>query len=230
MCGRTALTASPEDLQEVFGLAAPPAVDPHYNVPPSQPVHVVRGGEGGGNRTLERLRWGLVPVWATDPKIGHKLALARVETVTTAPAFRDAIRKRRCLVAVDAFYEWRHEGKRASPFVVRRADGKPFALAGLWERWVSRDGEVIESCAILTQPARPPVDAVHDRMPLVLSAEDWNVWLDPAVTRVEAIAPLLDPRVPALALHQVSTHVNDPRHDDASCFARVEQAQRMLFE
>ena len=231
MCGRTALTASPEDLRETFGLEELPRFAPHYNVPPSQPVNVVRVLRGSIGRRLEPLRWGLVPFWADGPKLGQKLTLARVETVTTSPAFREAIRKRRCLVAVDGFFEWLREGKKASrPFFVRREDGKPFALAGVWDRWVSKDGEVVESCAILTQPSRPPVDVVHDRMPLVLEPGTWEQWLDASLTDVDALAPLLTPRSPALFAYEVGTHVNDPRHDDARCLAAPLATQGTLFE
>jgi putative SOS response-associated peptidase YedK len=230
MCGRTALTASPEELREVFDLAEKPAVVARYNVAPSQPIYVVRRSQHGtGGRSLDALRWGLVPAWAKDPKIGQKLALARVESVTSKPAFRDAVRRHRCLVAVDAFYEWKHDGHGAHPFVVRRSDGKPFALAAIWDRWVSSEGEVVDTCAILTQPARPPVDAVHDRMPIVLDPKDWNAWLDPSIAPVEAIAPLLRPTAPSLTAYPVSSRVNDPRHDDAACMARSEPAQKDLF-
>jgi putative SOS response-associated peptidase YedK len=218
VCGRTALTASPEDLREAFGLEETPELAPHYNVPPSSTVHAVRVLKSRPGRRLEALRWGLVPPWAADPKIGHKLSLARVETVVTAPAFRKAIRTRRCLVAVDGFFEWKRAGTKASrPFLVRRADGKPFALAGVWERWTSSDGEVLESCAILTQPARPPVDAVHDRMPLVLEPAAWTDWLDPRVVDPHAVEALLRIREPELVAFAVSRRVNDPRFDEPSC-------------
>jgi putative SOS response-associated peptidase YedK len=235
MCGRTALTASPEDLRVAFGLDEAPRIAPHYNVPPSQPLYVIRAatsstGGGAAERKLEALRWGLVPWWAKDQSMGHKLALARLETADKTPAFRDAIRRRRCLVAVDSFYEWQRHGKKASlPFVVRRADGKPFALAGVWDRWVSKDGEVIESCAIVTQPARPPVDAIHDRMPLVLSPARWAQWLDAGTTSAEALAPLLAPQAPDLVAYAVSTHVNDPRHDDPACQEPSPVQQQSLF-
>ncbi len=226
MCGRTALTASPEDLREIFGLDETPDVVPHYNVPPSQPLAVVRVMRDRG-RKMELLRWGLVPSWADDVKVGHRLSLARVETVATMPAFREALRKRRCLVVVDGFYEWKRDGKRPSqPFFLRRPDGAPFALAGLWDRWVSRDGEVVESCAILTQTAFPPADAVHDRMPLVLEKEAWDRWLDPGEGDVSS---LLAPGAPELVAYPVSTHVNDPRHDDARCVEKSEPEQRTLF-
>jgi putative SOS response-associated peptidase YedK len=227
MCGRTALTTPPDELREAFGLDSTPRLAPRYNVPPSQPLDVVRAGRSG--RHLESLRWGLVPSWATDPKIGNRLPLARVETVTTTNAFREAIRLRRCLVAVDAFYEWRKEGKTSSPFVARRRDRGPFALAALWERWVSGYGEVIESCALLTQPARAPLAVVHDRMPVVVAPELWERWLDPALTRVDALLREAMSGMPALAVHPVSTLVNDPGHDDARCFEPWEPPQGLLF-
>jgi putative SOS response-associated peptidase YedK len=199
-------------------------------VPPSQPVAVVRVMRDKPGRHMELLQWGLVPFWAQDPKIGHKQSLARIETVTTAPAFREAIRKRRCLVVVDGFYEWKHEGKKASqPFLLRRPDGAPFALAGVWEKWVSKDGEVLESCAIITQPARPPVDAIHDRMPLVLERDAWDRWLDREITDP---SQMLAPQSPELVATAVSRHVNDPKHDDPACFeppAPEEPRQGSLF-
>jgi putative SOS response-associated peptidase YedK len=231
MCGRTALTASPEDLREAFGLDEVPALGVHYNLPPSSPVAVVRVMRGAGRRRLELLRWGFVPRWARDPKIGHKLALARGETVASTGAFRDAFRERRCLVAVDGFYEWRRQGTAPSaPFFVRRGDRRPFALAGLWSRWVSAEGEVIESCAIVTQAARPPVEAIHDRMPLVLEPAVWDRWLDPRLTDPASLGSLLAARSPELIAYAVSPYVNDPRHDDAGCLEPApEPAQRSLF-
>jgi len=222
MCGRTALTASPEDLRESFGLDDTPELAPRYNVPPSQPMAVLRAGQ----RKIELLRWGLVPWWAEHPAIGHRLSLARIETVATAPAFRDSLRKRRCLVIVDGFFEWRATGPTRQPHFIRRPDRSPFALAGLWDRWSSKDGEVIESCAILTQPARPPVDAVHGRMPLVLEKEAWERWLD---SRLDDVSSLLHERAPELVAYPVSLRVNDPRHDDPACLERIEPEQSSLF-
>ena len=232
MCGRAALTATPEDLREALGLDELPVLGPpRFNVPPSQPVAVLRASAGptGPGRALDFLRWGLVPFWAESVKGADRMALARVETVLTAPAFRDAVRRRRCLVVVDGFFEWQRDGKRPSqPFFVRRADHAPFTLAGVWGRWTSKDGEIVESCAILTQPARPPIDAVHGRMPLVLERDTWDRWLDPAETGADAIAPMLEPRAPSLVTDPVSSHVNDPHHDDPRCVARAEPAQLTL--
>jgi len=230
MCGRTALTATPAELRELFGLTETPDVSPHYNVPPSQPVAAVRALRDRPGRRLEMLRWGLVPPWAQDPKIGHKLTLARVETIATTPAFRDAVRHRRCLVVVDGFYEWQRRGKQPSlPFFVRGADSRPFALGAVWDRWVSPDGEVIESCAIVTQPARPPVDAIHDRMPLVVERESWEAWLSGSLTEPDRVAELLRTREPALIAYLVGPRVNDPRHDDPSCILRAPTEQQSLF-
>jgi putative SOS response-associated peptidase YedK len=242
MCGRTALTASPAELRETFGLDETPSLTPRYNVPPSRSLDVLRVVRGSTGRKLEALRWGLVPTWAKDPKIGNKLTLARAETVATTGAFRDAFRWRRCLVAVDGFYEWQSQpshgtlatgsrrGKRSSPFFVRRADRRPFALAGLWSRWTSADGEVTESCAIVTQAAQPPLDAIHDRMPLVLEHDAWARWLDPELTEAAALAPLLVPRAPDLIAYAVSDYANDTRHDDPSCLEPATPvAQQSLF-
>jgi putative SOS response-associated peptidase YedK len=229
MCGRTALTVTPEDLREALGLNDLPVLAPHYNVPPSQAVAVLRGPASSPERRLEPLRWGLVPAWADSAKIAHRLALARVESIATTRAFSDAVRKRRCLVIVDGFFEWRRDGKRGSlPFFVHRADRALFGLAGVWERWVSSDGEIVESCAIITQPSRPPVDAIHDRMPLVLERDAWDRWLDVAPVDADALAPLLQPRSPALLAFPVSPYVNDPRHDDPQCIEPKEPAQLAL--
>jgi putative SOS response-associated peptidase YedK len=230
MCGRTALTAEAEDLRRAIGLDAVPALAPRYNVPPSQPVALLREAAGTQKRRLDLVRWGLVPAWAKSAKSHPKLALARAETVVTAPAYRDAVRNRRGLVIVDGFFEWRRDGTRPSqPFFVRRADHGAFALAGVWERWIGRDGEVVESCAIVTQAARPPVDAIHDRMPLVLDRDAWDRWLDPRSVDADALAELLRPRAPALIAYPVSPSVNDPRHDDRDCIEPVELPQLGLF-
>jgi putative SOS response-associated peptidase YedK len=224
MCGRTALTASPDELREILGLRDVPELVAHYNVPPSRPVAVVRvPGK------VELLRWGLVPFWADAAAIGHRLALARVESVRVTPAFRDAIRRRRCIVIVSGFYEWQRAGHKSDsrPFFVRRPDEKPFGLAGVWDRWVSGDGEVIESCAILTTASEPPIDVVHDRMPLVLDLDVWDAWLDRTTADVK---DLLRPHAAHLVAYPVGRYVNDPGHDDAQCLRPdLERVQGVLF-
>jgi putative SOS response-associated peptidase YedK len=213
MCGRAALTASPEDLRAAFGLDEAPELAPRYNIHPSQLLPVIRTPG-----KLELLRWGLVPAWAKDANIGQKLPLARFETIASKPAFRDAARRRRRLVVVSGFYEWQRAGTKASvPFFFRRPDGKPFALAGVWDQWASRDGELVESCAIVTQPARAPVAAVHDRMPIVLGNESWSEWLDPKVTEARGLLGHQRHELAELIASAVGTYVNDPRHDDPEC-------------
>jgi len=226
MCGRAALIATPEDLREALGLDEVPALAPRYNIHPSQLVSVMRA-----QGRLESLRWGLVPAWAKDIKIGQKLALARLETIASKPAFREAFRYRRCLVIVSGFYEWQRAGtKTSTPFLFRRSDEKPFALAGVWDRWVSRDGEIVESCAIVTQAALPPVQAVHDRMPVMLEREAWQRWLDPTVLLTGATGATFDADRFELVALAVGSHVNDPRHDDAECMkAAGEPVQQGLF-
>jgi putative SOS response-associated peptidase YedK len=227
MCGRTALTASPDDLVAAFGLEEAPSIGPRYNVPPSQPLDALRTTLGP--RRLERLRWGLVPAWAKDPKLGNKLALARVETATTANAFRDAIRRRRCLVVVSGFYEWKRDGKGSWPHFARMRDGQPFALAGVWDRWISRDGEVVESCAVLTRPALEPLDAVHDRMPLLIEPALRDRWLDAQVHDAEPLLVEAMAHAPSLVVYPVSPSVNDPRRDDPECVVRAIPPQLALF-
>lgn len=213
MCGRAALVASPEDLRDAFGLDEAPELPSRYNIHPSQPVPVLRTPG-----KLELLRWGLVPAWANDAKIGQKLALARIESIASKPAFREPVRRRRCLVVVSGFYEWQRAGTKASaPFLFRRRDEKPFALAGVWDRWVSGDGEVVESCAIVTQRARAPVEAIHDRMPVVLERESWSDWLDPNVIETRALLGQQPHDHAELTAFAVGVHVNDPRHDDPRC-------------
>ena len=228
MCGRAALTTTPEDLREAFGLDETPQVSPHYNVPPSRPLAVLRT-RAQGRRTIELLRWGLVPPWAKDAKLSHKLVLARSESILGSSAFRDAVRRRRCLIVVDGFFEWRREpGGRKTPFFVRRPGGEPFTLAGVWERWASRDGEVIESCAIVTQPSRPPVAAIHDRMPVVLERDEWDRWLEPTSKADDILLGMLEPHTPLLVAYSVGSVVNDPRNDDARCLVPAEPVQLTL--
>jgi putative SOS response-associated peptidase YedK len=175
-----------------------------------------------GERLLEMRRWGLVPGWARDPRVGNRMINARSETVAERPAFRTAFRVRRCLVPADGFYEWAGGPGPRQPYYIALADGSPFAIAGLWEQWSREGNDVIESCTLLTTRANERVAAVHDRMPVILEAEDYERWLDPALRDPDRLRDMLRP-LPAerLALHAVSRRVNDPHHDDPSCVAPV---------
>jgi putative SOS response-associated peptidase YedK len=247
MCGRFRLARRKEILEECFGAeAAPGEADwaARYNVAPGQEIAVVRqadapheqarernpGQDESGMspaparpmRRLEQMRWGLIPAWATQPAIGYKMINARAESAAQRPAFRDALRWRRCLIPADGFYEWRREGKEKLPYCFTlQADGV-FAFAGLWERWRSPEGQSVESCAILTTPANELVADLHDRMPLILAPEAYAQWLDPGLHNVKELAPLLKP-YPASAMrrYRVSTRVNRVANDDAECAAEI---------
>jgi putative SOS response-associated peptidase YedK len=216
MCGRFSLRASGADLAEQFGLAEAPDLPPRYNIAPTQPVAVVRAGPGGV--ALALLRWGLIPRWAKGPEIGSRLINARAEAVAEKPAFREAFRRRRCLVPADGFFEWQARGGRKQPYHFRLRDGRPFAFAGLWESWRGEDGEALESCAILTTEANGVVGPVHGRMPVILGPADYGRWLDPRAQEPGQLRPLLRP-YPAeeMAACPVGPWVNDPRHEGPRC-------------
>jgi putative SOS response-associated peptidase YedK len=224
MCGRYTITSPGQVIAEVFGVAEPVELAPRYNVCPGQDVPVVRTRHGADDRELDLLRWGLVPWFVKEPGPAARMINARAETAATSPAFREALQRRRCLLPADGFYEWQASsaGKRGpkQPFHVRRADGRPMALAGLWERWKGKDGTRIESCTVLTTSPNELLASIHDRMPVVLPPDAWALWLDRTVQDAARVLPLL---VPAAAddmlAAPVSSWVNDPKHDDAQCLA-----------
>jgi putative SOS response-associated peptidase YedK len=193
---------------------------PRYNVAPTQQVGVVRTADG--QRELSFMQWGLVPRWAKDPKIGSQMINARAETAAEKPSFRDAFKRRRCLVVADGFYEWKKTGgKTKQPFYIRMKDNRPFGFAGLWERW----GE-LESCTILTTCPNELCASVHDRMPVILSPNDYDQWLDPKVTDAPQLQLLLDP-YPSdeMTADPISTHVNNVRNIDEKCIEPLVQPE-----
>lgn len=224
MCGRFVSASPPEELARYFDVAevAERTLDPSWNVAPTDDVHVVLVDDGV--RRLEAQRWGLVPPWADDLKIGARMINARAETVAERNGFKAAFAARRCLIPADGFYEWqsRPGEKVKQPMFVRRVDGAPLAFAGIWERWKARrpgvDGAPpgwVRSCAIITGPANRTVAPVHDRMPVVLAPSTWVEWLDPAVDDLDQLRALLRQAPDDLvALHPVSTRVNNVREDD----------------
>jgi len=225
MCGRFSQTFTWDDLLEFFHLVGSPLpIAPRYNVAPSQEVAAVRVAEG--ERRLVLLRWGLVPFWSRDPRIGYRMINARAETVHQAPAFRAAFRGRRCLIPAGGFYEWDKKGESRQPFYIRRADGQPLALAGLWERWEQKEGaEIIESCTILTTVAEGEVAKLHERMPVILEPEDFGLWLDPDEHGVERLRDLLQPAAPGvLNIFPVSTFVNKATNEGEKCIEPTEGA------
>ena len=221
MCGRYSLSAPGDVIAEIFALARVPDLRPRWNVAPTQEAPVVRVDDTG-TRRLDLLRWGLVPFWAKDPSIGNRMINARSETAHEKASFKHPLRKRRCLVPVDGFYEWRRTPDGKVPTRIQRRDGRPFALAGLWERWTRGPGEPLETFTILTTSPNALLRPIHDRMPVVLDAADWELWLDPSQQDVERLAALLGPCPDAdLEAFAVSRHVNSPANDDPACVEPV---------
>lgn len=220
MCGRFALFATPEQLAEYFELAYElgPDLVPHYNITPGQAVAVVRN-DREGRRRLDYLRWGLVPFWAKDEKIGRKLVNARLESLAEKPAYREAATRRRCLIPASGFFEWGQGGAGArQPHFVRTPSAPLLALAGLWERWRAPDGARLETCVIVTTAAAPELAQIHDRMPVLIPRADHAAWLD-ASTPLAAIAALAG-RGLELETWPVGKAVNDPRIDDERVLAK----------
>jgi putative SOS response-associated peptidase YedK len=193
-------------------------IEPRYNIAPTQPALAVRQPEPDADREAVLLKWGLVPPWARDPKVGVKHINARSETVADRLAFRYPFRKRRCLLPADGFYEWAAAGRRKQPFLFTVDDSSLFGFAGLWEHWEGKDGELIESCTILTTEANELVRPVHDRMPVILHPKDYPEWLDPELRDPKPLQRLLKPySAKNMVATPVSTRVNSPRNDDPEC-------------
>jgi putative SOS response-associated peptidase YedK len=220
MCGRFTLRSEPRTVAGLFDLPDVPDLAPRYNVAPTQQVPTVRASLDRPGRELSMMRWGLVPSWAADVSIGNRLINARGETVAEKPTFRSAFKRRRCLVPADGFYEWKATiGKKTKqPYHFTMKDGRPFAFAGLWESW-QRDGEdEIESFTIVTTAANELLAEYHDRMPVILHPDDYDLWLDPKVTDRDRLEPLLAPYPPDdMAATAVNTLVNNPRNDSPEC-------------
>lgn len=209
-----------ELLQQLFGLPALPGIGPRYNIAPSQPVPVVLQGADG--RTLETMRWGLVPYWADSPAIGNRMINARSETAATKPAYREPFRRRRCLLPADGFYEWeRLDSGRKQPWYLSLQDGAPFAFAGLWDRWSPPGGqERLLSCCLLTTEPNDAVAPIHDRMPVLLTGDALAGWLDPDAEPDDLLS-LCRPFPGPMRTTPVSVRVNDPVNDDPDCLEPV---------
>jgi putative SOS response-associated peptidase YedK len=217
MCGRFVQDLDSGMLAAIYNLPSVPQLAPRYNIAPSQPVVAVRQQQIGV-RELTRLQWGLIPSWAKDPAIGHKLINARGETAHEKPSFRQALKARRCLIPASGFYEWQKQGREKQPYYIRRCDGAPLALAGLWESWSSPDGQQLETCTILTTSANPLLQQLHERMPVLLPDERFDLWLDQRVDDVKLLGELLRP-APAelLEIFPVTREVNRPAYDRPDC-------------
>jgi putative SOS response-associated peptidase YedK len=218
MCGRFACLLPPEALRRLFGITSlPPDVGPRYNVAPGQPVLAVRFNPRAGGRSLDLLRWGLVPHWAKDATRAAALINARGETLADKPAFRQAFARRRCIIPADAFYEWRAGSRPKQPFAIRPTADQPFALAGLWENWQQPDGQWLRTCTIVTTTPNATMAALHHRMPVILETPDVPVWLGEVPAGPEDLQALLRPcQDDRMIAIPVGTGVNDVRRDDPS--------------
>lgn len=212
MCGRFALKAPPAKLATYFDLDEVADFAPRYNIPPGTDIPVIRQSPEH-KRVLHLLRWGLVPHWAKDPGIGNKLNNACGESVAEKPSFRDAFKRRRCLIPADGFYEWKADGKLKQPYYISLKTGEPMALGGLWESWKSPDGEIRRTCCIITTGPNEVMAPIHDRMPVILAPEHWQAWLD---APAEDIQPLVRPYdASAMQAWPVDRRVSRTVDDDA---------------
>ena len=223
MCGRYELSSHPDVIALAFGLPHPPAIQPRYNIAPMQQVPIVRVN-AAGERELVQVRWGFVPRWAKDPAIGARMINARAETVASRSAFRNAFARHRCLVPVTGFYEWQPGPSGKQPMHVGMRDRHPFGLAGLHERWLSPEGEVLDTCTIITAEACPSLRSIHDRMPVIVPPVEYARWLDPSNTDVADLVTSWsgDP----LRAYPASTRVNAVRNDDAALCEPIEIHER----
>jgi putative SOS response-associated peptidase YedK len=220
MCGRYAITTVPEAMRALFKYLNNPNFPLRYNVAPTQPVPIVRIVEG--QREFALVRWGLIPPWVKDPRTFTLLINARGETAAEKPAFKNAMKRRRCLFPADGFYEWRRDGDRKQPYFVQRKGGGPIAFAGLWETWMGPNGEEQETAAIVTTAASPSISFIHDRMPVIVPPEAFDFWLDPNVDAQSASSVIRPAPDPQLEFFLVSTLVNRTVNDSAALLEPVD--------
>ena len=220
MCGRYTLIADLGDLAQRFEFDGGDfSYDPGYNIAPTKSVLTVRNLDG---REAAFMRWGLIPFWAKDPKIGARMINARAETVAEKPAFRNALKKRRCLVLADGYYEWQKTPAGKRPFRIIMHSGEPFAMAGLWETWNDPKGNVVPSCTIITTAANDFLSPIHNRMPVILPRESEEMWLDSGVEDPASLIGILAPYPEeCMDAYEVSTIVNYARNDGPEVIARV---------
>ena len=230
MCGRYAVTSAPEAIRALFGYPEQPNFPPRYNIAPTQPIAIVRLIEG--KRQFALVRWGLLPSWVKDPKNFTLLINARGESVMEKPAFSAAMKRRRCLVPADGFYEWKAIGTRKQPYYVRAKSGQPLAFAGLWETWTGPNGEELETAAIVTTRSNRALADIHERMPVIVPPEAFNLWLDCANVDPETAAALISPASEnLLEAYEVSTAVNRTANDNPELverYAEPAQAETVL--
>jgi putative SOS response-associated peptidase YedK len=222
MCGRFILVSPGRIVAEHFQLPSAPALEPRYNIAPSQDVATIRQGEESETRELHMLRWGLIPFWAKESSIGYRMINAKSETVAEKPAFRNAFKRRRCLIPADGFYEWGGKKGERTPYLFRMIDESLFAFAGLWESWTGPEETVIESCTILTTGPNDLVKPVHDRMPVILASRQYDAWLDTSREARDLLLEMLVPFPPdKMTSHPVGMHVNKAANDSPECIKPI---------
>jgi putative SOS response-associated peptidase YedK len=235
MCGRYRLSRRKQLVEEYFGAdSGEYEWSPRYNVAPSQSVLTIRREAREPVRKLSTMQWGLIPSWSKDPSIGYKTINARSETVVTTVSFREPFKSQRCLVPADGFYEWKRNGTTKQPCCFEVDDGELFAFAGLWDRWTNPQGGVIESCTILTTTPNSLLADIHDRMPVILRPDNYDVWLDPAFKDAGSLSEMLRPfEASHMRRYPVSMRVNNVLNDDADCAKPLDRepspAQTLLF-
>lgn len=233
MCGRYRLSRRKQLVEEYFGSASDEQDwEPRYNIAPTQPVAVIRQNPREPIRELSLMRWGLIPSWSKDTSGAASMINARSETASTKPAFSDALKHRRCLIPADGFYEWKRTGTSKQPFCFEVNDGALFAFAGLWDRWKKPGGTWLTTCSILTTTPNAVTSTVHDRMPVILNADHYDLWLDPGMSNVNTICDLLKPYDSRrMRSYPVSSRINHVANDDEECSRPVVLAeeQRGLF-
>jgi putative SOS response-associated peptidase YedK len=228
MCGRFVITSPPEALRRLFGYSEQPNMPPRHNIAPTQPVPVVIVENGA--RHFRLMRWGFIPAWVKDPRQFALLINARAETVQEKPAFKNAIRRRRCLIPADGYYEWQASGTRKRPYFIHRRDGGPFGLAALAETWIGPNGEELDTVAIVTAPASADLVGLHPRVPVTIAPGDFDRWLDCHADEAEAaVALLTGPEEGEFTWHEVSTRVNRVANDDAQLILPI-TAEQMAAE
>ena len=225
MCGRFTLLVQGEDLDEHFDVEETPSLAPRYNIAPTQPVAAVRFNRDRGRRELLHLHWGLIPFWAKDTSMAGRMINARSETVAEKPAFRAAYKYRRCLIPASGFYEWQKQNGHKQPYYIHHAEAQPLALAGLWEHWQGADGSEIESCTILTTRPNDKIRPLHNRMPVILNTQDYEVWLHSDGQNMDELQHLLRPAPEeALEAYPISTYVNNPQNEGPRCVAPLAES------
>jgi len=221
MCGRFTLTTPAERVQREFELLEIPDLEARYNIAPTQNILAIRHSTDGNEAGM--FKWGLIPSWAKDVSIGAKLINARSETVAEKPSFREAFKRRRCIIPADGFYEWQRTGGKKQPYYFHLKDDRLFGFAGLWEKWRTPDGESLETCSILTTDANEVLRPVHDRMPVILHPDTYDLWLDEDDRKQDLRKELLSPySASEMAAYPVSTSINSPQHQGEELVQPIE--------